>query len=97
MDMRDPHYRDCVRDVVALMEQALTLHEAKPGTSEHQQAGECMKVLLDNADTVVCLRAAVSMLASSCQTICQARASMHNTSVEHELAEVFGMFREMLA
>jgi hypothetical protein len=97
MDMDDPHYRDCLRDVLAMMEQALALHMADGPGPEYARAAEGLTVLLDHADTAGCLRLSVSMLATSWMMLCHVRAQARGTSAADEMADVFAMFRERLS
>ena len=97
MDVTDPHYRDCIRDVVAMIQQCHELSEAAVGSPEFQRAGEGLKVLLGHADTDACLKVAVSMLATSWQMITHARAGMRGTTPDDELADIFAHFRDRLA
>jgi hypothetical protein len=96
MNMDDPHYQDCLRDVLAMLEQALGIHAAGGPGPEYAMAAENLVLLLDNADTADCLKIAVSMLATSWQMLCHVRAGERGTSPEQELADVFATFRDRL-
>lgn len=96
MNMDDPHYRDCVRDVLAMLEQALTMNAADAGSPACALAKANMKALFELADIDVCLRVAVSMLATSWQMAGNLRAEARGTSAEQELERIFATFREHL-
>jgi hypothetical protein len=96
MNMDDPHYRDCVRDVLAMLEAAVAIQEAGGPNGVGAMASENLVTLLQHADSADCLTVAVSMLATSWQLLMHVRARERGTSAEDELADILAHFRERL-
>jgi hypothetical protein len=91
MDIGDERYRDCMRDVLAMLEQCLELQVSGP---DSQMVSENLALLLENADTQSCLKVSLSMLATSWQLLVHVRANARGTAAEQELADMLAAFRQ---
>lgn len=90
MDTSTSHFRDCVRDVVALVESCVAL---QLDTGERDLHSQNIQVLLDNADLTGCLRVAVSMVATNWVMVAHSRSQHRGTELRAELDSIFAMFR----
>jgi hypothetical protein len=95
MELDADHFRDCVRDVLAMAEAFIAVHAAgSPGEAGPHR--ESLRVLHENADADGCLKVSVSMVATSFQMVSQARARSLGTGEDAELAAIFAEFRRQL-
>lgn len=82
-----------MRDVVAMADVARIIQQGGPDPA----ARESLNVLLRNADTELCLKVAVSMLASSWGLLSVMWAEVRGTTPEHELEKALAQIRDHLA
>ena len=93
MEYGDERYRDCMRDVLAMVEQCIAIHGGGPA---RDLAAENLELLLEAADSASCLKLAVSMLASSCEVVSDIRAGALGTTRDLELSAFFAEIRGRL-
>jgi hypothetical protein len=88
-------FRDCARDVLAMVEAFLLVHYGQ-GAADVSRGIENYRALIAFADLEGCLRVAVPMVAASWKLTSSARAQVNGTSEDEEVAALLAMFRDTL-
>lgn len=92
---RSPEDRDAIRDVLAMVAQALEIQGFMPDSGMDPRAN--LELLLENADQQHCLKIALSMLSSLMGMLCGLRAAQTGTTAEAEISNVLAAFREQMS